>query len=203
MKTALKISLKACCLILALPLVLLNRIGRIFFSRERSIQGVSQFLSLFPGLFGEYLRREFYRFTLKRLVGEPTISFGTIFSTDDVEIEEGVYIGAYCIIGHAKIGRNTLLASRVSVVSGLHQHGISRLDMPIRDQPGRFEVVSIGEDCWVGEGCVVGASIGSQSVISSGSTVLSELPARVIARGNPAKPVRDRNESASHSQALD
>lgn len=176
-----------------LPLFLLYRLERIVISTDRAFQGYSQLLALIPGLLGEYLRREFYRLTLKHCSTTSCISFGTIFSTADVEIGERVYIGNYCIIGHARIGEDTLVASRVSITSGRKQHGIDRVDQPIREQPGIFEAVTIGRDCWIGEGAVVGVNVGPHAVVAAGSVVSKAVSEFEIVAGNPAVVIRTRN----------
>ena len=51
----------------------------------------------------------------------------------------------------------------------------------------------IGENVWLGEGVKVckGVTIGANSVIGAGSVVTKDIPANVIAAGNPAKPLRE------------
>jgi acetyltransferase-like isoleucine patch superfamily enzyme len=88
-----------------------------------------------------------------------------------------------------------LLGSRVSIVNGGSQHGIDRLDIPIRDQPGVFPRVTIGRDTWIGEGATVLADVGSHCVIGAGSLVTRPIPDYAIAVGVPAKVVRFRNQS--------
>jgi acetyltransferase-like isoleucine patch superfamily enzyme len=174
------------------PVYLFYLLSSFALEREKNFRGFSQFFSLIPGILGEYLRLEFYRLALKRCSKDCCISFGTIFSTDDVEIGEGVYIGSYCIIGHSRIGRNVLLASRVSILSGLHQHGVKRTDVPIRDQAGTYEILHIGGDAWLGEGAIIGANVGDHAVIGAGSIVVEEIPPYSIVAGNPAQIVRER-----------
>ena len=45
---------------------------------------------------------------------------------------------------------------------------------------------------WIGDGVIVckGVRIGENSVIGAGSVVTKDIPANVIAAGNPAKPVK-------------
>jgi len=53
--------------------------------------------------------------------------------------------------------------------------------------------VHIGRGCTLGAGCVVrdGCSVGDNSLIGMGSVVTGDIPAGVIAYGNPCKVVRD------------
>ena len=175
-----------------LPFLICYRLQSAVMGSERVFPGYSQMLSIVPGLMGEYLRREFYRLTLRYFAPSACIAFGTILATPDVSIGERVYIGAYCVVGRCRIDRNVLVASRVSILSGLHQHGISDVRVPIRDQPGRREFVHVAEDCLIGEAAIVAADVGAHAVISTGSVVFAPVPAYAIVRGNPASVIRIR-----------
>ena len=56
--------------------------------------------------------------------------------------------------------------------------------------------VRIGNDCWFGANVVVcpGVTIGDGAVIGSGSVVTRDIPARVIAAGNPCRVLREIGE---------
>ncbi len=56
--------------------------------------------------------------------------------------------------------------------------------------------VHIGRNCWLGAGVLVmpGITIGDNSVIGAGSVVTKDIPANVIAVGNPCKVLREINE---------
>lgn len=191
MKELCKKVLRAAARLLVLPFYLLYRLESIFLSTQRAFQGYSHFFSLIPGIVGEYLRREFYILTTTSCASDCCISFGTIFSNPDVVIGSRAYIGHYCVIGRARIGRDTMIASRVSVISGLMQHGTARLDVPMRDQAGTLEVVSISEDCWIGEGAIVAADIGGHSIVSVGAIVKKAIPASSVVSGTTGE-VRER-----------
>jgi acetyltransferase-like isoleucine patch superfamily enzyme len=118
------------------------------------------------------------------------IGFATLFSQQDTEIDEGVYIGPQCNIGKCAIGKNTLLGSGVHIMSGKGQHNFSDPEKPIKDQGGVFTKVSVGENCWLGNGALVMANIGRGSVVAAGSVVIDDVPAGVIVGGNPAKVLR-------------
>ena len=54
----------------------------------------------------------------------------------------------------------------------------------------------IGKNCWLGAGVVVlpGVTIGDNTVIGAGSIVTKDIPANVVAVGNPCKVLREINE---------
>ncbi len=53
--------------------------------------------------------------------------------------------------------------------------------------------VSIGNNVWLGGGCIVcpGVTIGDNSVIGAGSVVVRDVPANCVAVGNPCRVVRE------------
>ncbi len=55
------------------------------------------------------------------------------------------------------------------------------------------EPITIGNNVWLGGGVVVcpGVSIGDNTVVGAGSVVVRDLPANVVAVGNPARIVRE------------
>jgi acetyltransferase-like isoleucine patch superfamily enzyme len=162
-----------------------------------SFQGVSQWWSLWPGLLGQLLRRGFYRWTLDGCAVNSCIEFGTIFATPHITISDGVYIGAHCNVGDVVFGRDVLVGSNVTLLSGRRQHGIDRLDTPIRLQGGENSVIHIGEDVWIGNGAIVMADVANQAVIAAGAVVVYPVEARTIVGGNPGKAIGIRGEHAA------
>ncbi len=55
------------------------------------------------------------------------------------------------------------------------------------------EPIMIGRNVWIGGGAIIcpGVTIGADTVVGAGSVVTKDLPARVIAAGNPARVVRE------------
>jgi maltose O-acetyltransferase len=54
------------------------------------------------------------------------------------------------------------------------------------------EAISIGDNVWLGGGAIVlaGVTIGDDTVVGAGAVVTRDLPARVVAVGNPARVIR-------------
>ncbi len=107
--------------------------------------------------------------------------------------------GVYCNFGvtmvddtHIYVGDYTMLAPRVVIATAGH---------PILPELRKFAFqynapVHIGKNCWLGAGVVVlpGVRIGDNSVIGAGSVVTKDIPANVVAVGNPCKVVREIGE---------
>jgi acetyltransferase-like isoleucine patch superfamily enzyme len=197
-RTGVKKAVGALATVIVLPLFLFYRLSLVVAPgrRDRIFQGYSQAVSLWPGMTGEFLRRAFYRLTLRRCAADCSIGFGTVFATPDVDIGHGVYIGWYGNIGHAAIGDNTLLGSNVTILSGKHQHHFDRLDVPIRHQGGTFTEVQVGDDVWIGNGAIVAAAVGRQAVIAAGAVVIAPVAERSIVGGNPGRVIGERGARA-------
>jgi virginiamycin A acetyltransferase len=180
------------------PAALLFWLGRTSLGAEKAFPGWSQAFALIPGLSGVYLRRAFYRLVLPRCEAGCCFSFGTLFSHSTAEIGRNVYVGVYGCLGNVTLEDDVLLGSHVSIINGGGQHGIDRLDIPIREQPGTFPRVTIGRDSWIGDGSVVFADVGRHSVIGAGSVVTKPVPDYAIAVGNPARVIRFRDRDRIH-----
>ena len=86
------------------------------------------------------------------------------------------------------IGRDCQLGPNVQLLTPTH---------PLAAQPRRDKLeaalpIVLGDNVWLGGGVIVlpGVSIGDNSVIGAGSVVTKDVPANVIAVGNPARVIR-------------
>ena len=197
MKAVLKIIAEVLALVLVSPALLCYWVQALCIGPNRAFPGWSQAMALLPGLSGAYFRRAFYRVVLTRCDAGAWITFGTVISHPTASIGRNVYVGAYCCLGDVTLEDDVLLASGVSVANGAAQHGIDRLDVPIRRQPGAWPRVTIGADSWIGERATVLADVGSHCVIGAGSLVTEPVPDYAIAVGVPAKVVRFRTSPTS------
>jgi acetyltransferase-like isoleucine patch superfamily enzyme len=52
--------------------------------------------------------------------------------------------------------------------------------------------ITVGDNVWIGAGCSIlpGVTIGDNAVIGAGSVVVKDIPANVLAVGNPCKVIR-------------
>jgi len=192
MKLILKKLVQWIAMLLVLPVYVLLLLGELLVKSEQTFQGCSQFLSLFPGMPGNYLRQQFYRLALAECYDDCCIEFGTRLNQRGIELGRRVYIGTNCCIGLCRIEDDVMLGSNVDIISGKSQHHFDRLDIPMREQGGDFEKIVIGYDSWLGNSSVVMANVGCKCIVAAGSVVVKDLPPFSIAGGNPAKVLKSR-----------
>ncbi len=153
--------------------------------------GCSQFLSLFPGRTGSYLRRAFYRWTVLACAEDAHIEFGTVLAHREVSIGSGVYIGTFCSLGKVTIGENVMIGSNVDILSSRHQH--RRVNGRLMgSESGSFSMVEIGADSWIGNSAVIMASVGRGCIVGAGSVVVKSVRDGATVVGNPAREIIPR-----------
>lgn len=192
MKCLFKKNLKILSFFSVIPLYLILKTCDFFDKSDLPFQCCSQFLSLFPGVPGNYLRQQFYKLSLSECSDDCCIEFATRLNQRKIEIGRRVYIGTNCCVGLCKIENDVMLGSNVDIISGKNQHNFERLDIPMREQGGHLEPIVIGEDCWLGNSSVVMANVGKKSIVAAGSVVINDVPPYSIVGGNPAKIIKNR-----------
>ena len=108
----------------------------------------------------------------------------------NIELGERVFFNFNCVVLDVcpvKIGSFTLFGPGAQVLTPLHP-----LDPELRRVQELGKPVTIGEDVWVGAGALIlpGVTIGSRAVIGAGSVVTRDVPAGVLAAGNPCRVIR-------------
>jgi maltose O-acetyltransferase len=63
---------------------------------------------------------------------------------------------------------------------------------PRRDKLEAARPITIGNNVWIGGGAIIlpGVTVGENSVIGAGAVVTKDVPANVVAVGNPARVIR-------------
>ena len=183
--------------LLVLPLVVACKTSIRLLGEDRGFVGYCQCAALIPGLSGQYLRRAFLRRVVRECGDDVCICFGTLFSHASIEFGDRVYVGPSCMIGSTTIRRDVLIGSNVSIINGNRQHGIESLDIPVREQPGEYMRITIGEDTWIGDRAIVMADVGKHAVVGAGSVVTKPVDDYAIVVGNPARKIGDRRELAN------
>lgn len=86
------------------------------------------------------------------------------------------------------IGNHVMLGTHVQIITAGHP-----LHPDVRNTAYEYGVpVTIGDNVWIGAGAIVlpGVTIGSNTVIGAGAVVTKDVPANVLAAGNPCKVIR-------------
>lgn len=89
---------------------------------------------------------------------------------------------------HIYIGDHVMIGPNVTIATAGHP-----IDPVLRQKVGQFNIpVTIGNNVWIGANSVVlpGVTIGENSVIGAGSVVTKDIPANVVAVGNPCRVLR-------------
>lgn len=103
----------------------------------------------------------------------------------------GFYANSGCVFldcAPIEIGDHVLLGPCVQLYAATHP-----LDAEVRRQGLEYaEPITIGDDVWLGGGTIVlpGVTIGARAVIGAGSVVARDVPADVVAVGNPCRVLR-------------
>lgn len=136
----------------------------------------------------------------RQLLGELLGSVG-----EDTEIRPPLYVdyGSYFTIGarsfvnyglvaldvaRITIGDDVQIGPNVQLLTPTHPvEPVAR-----RDKWESAEPITIGDNVWLGGGVIVcpGVSIGAHTVVGAGSVVTKDLPAGVVAVGNPARVIK-------------
>lgn len=177
---------------MSLPVYVLYRVSKYVVRDERVFCSFSQAYSLVPGFLGVYLRMGFYRLTIDKCPDNLWIGFGTFFTTDKVSFGSNVYVGSRCIISNCKIGDDVIIGSCVCVTSGKSTHSIDDCESLIRLQGSNKISVSIGDDCWIGNGAIIMSDVNAHSVVGAGCVHNKTFPEYSVVAGNPARLIRSR-----------
>lgn len=93
---------------------------------------------------------------------------------------------------HIYVGDHTMFAPNVTVATAAHP-----ISPALREKGYQYNLpVHIGRNCWIGTGAVIlpGVTIGDNTVVGAGSVVTRDLPANVVAVGNPCRILREISE---------
>ncbi len=132
---------------------------------------------------------------LDALVGKAaSLSITVPFFCDygyNIELGENVYFNFNCVVldvCRVRIGSGSMFGPGVHIYTASHP-------MTVEERRSGLELgkpVTIGEDVWVGGGAIIcpGVTIGPGSVIGAGSVVTRDVPAGVLAAGNPCRVLR-------------
>jgi maltose O-acetyltransferase len=137
----------------------------------------------------------------RELLGELLGSFGpnsTIRPALRCDYGYNVHIGAnvfvnwgsvFLDVGRITVGDFVQLGPNVQLLTATHPLDAGRR----REGWEGGEPITIDDDVWLGGGVIVlpGVTIGARTVVGAGAVVSRDLPAGVLAVGNPARVIRE------------
>ncbi|WP_129839571.1 sugar O-acetyltransferase [Streptomyces sp. RFCAC02] len=92
-------------------------------------------------------------------------------------------------VARITVGEDCQIGPNVQLLTPTH---------PVEPEPRRDRLeaalpITIGDNVWLGGGAIVcpGVTISDNSVIGAGAVVTRDVPANVVAVGNPARPIRE------------
>ncbi|RHA37811.1 sugar O-acetyltransferase [Cellulomonas rhizosphaerae] len=114
-----------------------------------------------------------------------------------VDLGSNIHIGARTAINYhltaldvaaIRIGDDCMIGPNVQLLTPTHPVD----PQPRRDKLEAAKPITIGDNVWLGGGVIVcpGVTIGDNAVIGAGAVVTRDVPANVVAVGNPARVVR-------------
>lgn len=114
----------------------------------------------------------------------------------NIRLGKKVFFNFNCVVldvMEVVIGDNVLFAPAVQIYTATHPLGAAQR----RTWLEFAKPIEIGSDVWVGGGAIIcpGVKIGGGSVIGAGSVVTKDIPAGVIAAGNPCRVLRAAPEA--------
>lgn len=128
-----------------------------------------------------------------QIAGSAAIRGGTYFTCpQNLHAETGAMVGEgvyFDLAGPITLGERCGLAHGSRVLTTVYEIGPS----DCRARPVGSAPVVIGAGVWVGANCTVlpGVTIGDGSVVGACSLVASDVPAGVLAAGNPCRIIRE------------
>lgn len=114
----------------------------------------------------------------------------------NIEIGENFFMNMNCVIldgAKVKFGDNVFVAPNCGFYTAGHPLDVKRRNSGLE----YAKPITIGNNVWIGaQVCVLpGVSIGDNTVIGAGSVVTKNIPANVLAYGNPCRVIREITEN--------
>lgn len=155
---------------------------------------------------GEMLRQLLGRFGRSVLMSPVRWEYGS-----HIHVGDAVFINFDCVFldgADIVIGDGSVVGPRVQFLTAAHP--VDPVQRTWFDEEGgriggwaHNRPISIGKDCWIGAGAMIlgGVSIGDGTTIGAGSIVTRDVPAGVVAAGNPCRVIRHATAGAAERTA--
>lgn len=170
--------------------------------RQRAKEIVFRYNSLQPSMIEE--RNELLRSLFGSVKGNFFIE--PPFRCDygcNIEIGENFYANYNLVIldcAKVTIGDNVLIGPNVGIYTAGHP-----LHFELRNEEWEFACpITIEDNVWIGGNVVLnpGVTVGRNSVVGSGSVVTKDIPANVVAAGNPCRVIREITDADKRRHGL-
>ncbi len=114
-----------------------------------------------------------------------------------------IIIGDRCAVtSRVKLVGPVTLGNMVTIGSGAQitglTHNFEDVSVPIKDQGVSANPTIVEDDVWIGGNSVIiqGLTIGTHSIIASGSVVTKSVPPYSVVAGNPARVIKQYNHES-------
>lgn len=110
----------------------------------------------------------------------------------NIHAGNGFYMNFDCVIldvAPVHIGENVMCGPKVQIYTATHPlNAAERILGPEFAKP-----IRIGNNVWIGGGAIIcpGVTIGDNTTIAAGSVVTKDVPANVLAGGNPCRVIKE------------
>lgn len=117
------------------------------------------------------------------------------WSGHHIHMGSGVYANFNLTVvddGDVFIGDHVMIGPNVTIATAGHP-----VDPTLRERMLQYNLpVHVGNNVWIGAGAILlpGVTIGDNTVVGAGSVVTKDIPANVVAVGNPCRVLREIGE---------
>jgi acetyltransferase-like isoleucine patch superfamily enzyme len=151
-----------------------------------------------------YIANDCNFFTDRAILGNSVKIASLVTLRGDITLGNDVSINPQTnLVGKVNVGHAVRIASAVQIFG--FNHGFSRIDRYIKDQPITSEGIKIGDGCWIGAGATIvdGVNIGKHSIVAAGAIVTKSFGDFSIIGGNPARLLKSRITPEAKKVKLD
>lgn len=109
----------------------------------------------------------------------------------NISVGDSFYANFGCVmldVCKIEIGRNVMLGPNVQIYTASHPLDPEERNSGVENG----KPIKIGDSVWIGGGAIInpGVTIGEGTTIGSGSVVTKDIPAHVVAVGNPCRVIK-------------
>lgn len=135
-------------------------------------------------------------------VGDSTVIKPPLFCDygENTHVGERTFINVNLValdVARISIGDDCQIGPNVQLLTPIHPTA----PQPRRDKLEAAQPIVLEDNVWLGGGAIVcpGVTIGTNSVIGAGAVVTRDIPANVVAVGNPARVIKHLDEETGLS----